>query len=72
MKKENSQSLLHRNLTVLYPYVASLLGYIDAMHKKGTENLKKKTKEKTLNNSNNRDNNQKKKERKNRVFFCKH
>ena len=32
MEKENSQSLLHRDLMVLYPYVASLLGYIDALH----------------------------------------
>ena len=32
MEKENSQSLLYRDLMVLYPYVASLLDYIDALH----------------------------------------
>ena len=31
MEKENSQSLLYRDLMVLYPYFASLLGYIDAL-----------------------------------------
>ena len=31
-EKENSQSLLYTNLMVLYPYVVSLLDYIDALY----------------------------------------
>ena len=32
MEKENSQSLLYRDLMILYSYVASLLAYIDALY----------------------------------------
>ena len=32
MEKENSQSLLYRDLMVLYPYVASILDLIDALY----------------------------------------
>ena len=32
MEKENSQSLLYRDLMVLYPYVTSLLDCIDALY----------------------------------------
>ena len=31
-EKENSQSLLYTDLMVLYPYVASLLDYFDALY----------------------------------------
>ena len=30
--KENGQSLLYTDLMILYPYVASLLDYIDALY----------------------------------------
>ena len=32
VEKENSQSFLYRDLMVLYPYVASLHDYIDALN----------------------------------------
>ena len=32
VEQENSQSLLYRDLIFLYPYVASILDLIDALH----------------------------------------